>query len=115
MAVTRGLDGCLFVFTAADWKLFTDRLNEELPFTKQKAREFSRFFYSGAVEAVPDRQGRVLVPEYLRQYADLDTEIRIVGAANRLELWKPERWEQMLASVSSNAEAIAEHFGHITF
>ncbi|MBN1640584.1 MAG: division/cell wall cluster transcriptional repressor MraZ [Anaerolineae bacterium] len=112
--VTRGLDGCLFVFADADWRRFTERLSEELPITKQKAREFSRFFYSGAVESRPDGQGRVLIPEYLRQYADLDTDVRIIGAANRLELWNPERWEQMLASVSEHAEEIAEHFGHIT-
>ena len=115
VAITRGLDGCLFVFTYEDWKQFTATLSERLPFTQKSAREFSRFFFSGAVDAIPDKQGRVLIPPYLREYAALDAEVTIIGANSRLELWNPERWQKMRLDVESNAEMIAEQFGNITF
>ena len=115
VAITRGLDGCLFVFTYEDWKQFTATLGERLPFTQKSARDFSRFFFSGAVDAIPDRQGRVLIPPYLREYAALDAEVTIIGANSRLELWNPERWQKMRLDVESNAEMIAEQFGNITF
>ena len=115
VVITRGLDGCLFVFTYEDWKQFTSILSEKLPFTQKSARAFSRFFFAGAVDIIPDRQGRVLVPSFLRQYANLDTEVMIIGANTRLELWDPERWQQTLLDVESNAEMIAEQFSNITF
>ena len=115
VVVTRGLDGCLFVFTYEDWKKFTTILGQELPFTQQKARAFSRFLFSGATDIVPDRQGRVLIPTYLREYARLDSEVKIIGANNRVELWSPERWQEELIDVETNAEMIAEQFDHITF
>lgn len=115
VAITRGLDGCLFVFTYEDWKQFTATLGERLPFTQKSARDFSRFFFSGAVDAIPDKQGRVLIPPYLREYAALDAEVTIIGANSRLELWNPERWQKMRLDVESNAEMIAEQFGNITF
>ncbi len=115
VVVTRGLDGCLFVFTSEDWKHFTAILREQLPFTQKSARAFSRFFFSGAVTAVPDRQGRVLIPPYLREYGALEAEVTIIGANNRLELWAPERWQQVRLDAEENAEMVAEQFGNITF
>jgi MraZ protein len=115
VTVTRGLDGCLFVFTYEDWKQFTETLRERLPFTQKSARDFSRFFFSGAVDIIPDRQGRILIPPFLRQYASLEAEVMIIGANSRLELWDTERWRQTLLDVESNAEMIAEQFGNITF
>jgi MraZ protein len=115
LVVTRGLDGCLFVFTFEDWKRFTAILSEKLSFTQKSAREFSRFFFSGAVDALPDRQGRILVPPFLREWAGLDTDVLIVGVNNRIELWSPERWHKSLSDVQSNAEMIAEQFSNITF
>jgi MraZ protein len=115
VVVTRGLDGCLFVFPYEDWKRFTEILGERLPFTNGSARSFSRFFFSGAVDINVDRQGRILVPPYLRQYANLDSEVIVIGANTRLELWDPERWRQALVNVESNAEEIAEQFSNITF
>jgi MraZ protein len=115
VTVTRGLDGCLFVFTYEDWKQFTETLRERLPFTQKSARDFSRFFFSGAVDIIPDRQGRILIPPFLRQYASLEAEVMIIGTNSRLELWDTERWRQTLLDVESNAEMIAEQFGNITF
>ena len=113
--ITRGLDGCLFVFTTENWANFTTILNEKLPFTQKSAREFSRLFFSGAVDVEPDRQGRVLIPPFLREYAHLEGEVVIIGANTRLELWDAKRWRQVLLDVESNAEMIAEQFSNITF
>jgi MraZ protein len=115
VVVTRGLDGCLFVFTYEDWKSFTAILSQQLPFTQKSARDFSRFLFSGAVDLIPDRQRRILLPSYLREYSNLDSEVVIIGANTRLELWAPERWKQTRLDVESNAEMIAEQFGNITF
>jgi MraZ protein len=115
VVITRGLDRCLFVFTLEDWKRFTGILGEQLPFTNGEARKFSRFLFSGAVDAIPDKQGRVLIPQYLRDHAGLDGEVVIIGTNNRLEVWQPERWQRTLSEVSEDAETIAEHFSTITF
>lgn len=115
IVVTRGLDRCLFVFTGEVWQRVTDRLNERLSFTKKSARDLSRFFFSGAADIIPDRQGRILIPPFLREYADLQDDVIIIGANTRLELWNPERWGPTLMEVESNAEAIAEQFDDITF
>jgi MraZ protein len=115
IVITRGLDRCLFVFTLDDWRRFTAILGEQLPFTNREARKFSRFLFSGAVDAIPDKQGRVLIPQYLRDHAGLDGEVIIIGSNNRLEVWQPERWQQTLSEVSEDAETIAEHFSTITF
>jgi len=115
VVITLGLDRCLFVFRFKDWERFTTILGEQLPFTNKEARQFSRFLFSGAVDAVPDKQGRVLIPQYLRDHADLDGEVIIIGTNNRLEVWQPERWQQTLSEVSEDAETIAEHFSTITF
>jgi MraZ protein len=113
--VTRGLDGCLFIFTYETWKKFTEILSEKLPFTMKSARDFSRFFFAGAQDVVPDRQGRILIPPFLRDYAGLQEDVTIIGANTRLELWNPDRWKPTLLDVESNAERIAEQFGNITF
>jgi MraZ protein len=115
VVVTRGLDKCLFIFTYDDWKEFTATLREHLPFTQKSARDFSRYFFAGAVDLIPDRQGRILIPSSLREYAGLDSEVTIIGANTRLELWNPEKWRQTITDVESNAEMIAEQFSNITF
>jgi MraZ protein len=115
IVVTRGLDGCLFVFTYEDWKRFTALLSERLSFTQKSARDLTRFFFAGAADIIPDRQGRILVPPFLRTYANLDSEVVIIGANTRLELWDTERWQQTLVDVESNAEEVAEQFSNITF
>ncbi len=113
VVVTRGLDGCLFVFTQEEWKKIVSTLDERLSFTKKSARSFARFFFSGAADIIPDRQGRVLIPSFLRAYANLDSEVVIIGVNNRLEIWNPQRWQEALAEVEANAEMIAEQFDDI--
>lgn len=115
LVITRGLDGCLFVFTQDDWLELTNKLKEKLPFTQKSARDLSRFFYSGATDTMADRQGRILIPPFLRTYADLTSDVVIIGSNTRFELWNPERWKKSLQEVESNVEMIAEQFNNITF
>lgn len=108
LVLTRGLDGCLFVFTSTEWERVVQSL-QNLPFTQKTARDFSRFIFSGATDAIPDKQGRILVPGYLREYAALDSEVTIIGINNRLEIWDPAHWQEVKGRVETEAEAIAEH------
>ena len=115
VVITRGLDGCLFVFTYEDWTKFTSQLREKLPFTQKSARDLTRFFFAGASHVIPDRQGRILIPPFLREYAHLDTSAVIAGANTRLEVWSPARWQEIMQEVELNAEQVAEQFSNITF
>jgi MraZ protein len=108
VVLTRGLDGCLFVFSTADWERVRQSL-QHLPFTQKTARDFSRFIFAGASDLIPDRQGRILVPGYLREYAALDGEVTIIGSNDRLEIWNPQRWQEVITRVETEAETIAEH------
>lgn len=89
--VTRGLDGCLTLYTKDEWDRLASRI-AALPLSDPKARRFSRFFLAGAVEVEFDKQGRILVPGYLREYAEMASEVVIAGMYNRIELWSKARW-----------------------
>ena len=106
--LTRWLDTCIAVYPRDAWEELADKLRA-LPLTNQRAREFSRFMASGAVEAELDKQGRLLVPQYLRSYAGLETgEVVVVGALNRLEIWAPSAWEPYRGRMENEPEAVAE-------
>jgi MraZ protein len=107
MYITRGLDECLFMFSESEWKAQEGKF-KSLSFTKREARKFNRLFFSGAVEAVPDKQWRVLLPDYLRSYAKLNRQIVIVGVSNRIEIWDKSKWEEFYKSSKQNYEEIAE-------
>ena len=81
--ITRGLDNCLFVYSMQEWKLLADKLHE-LPISK--SAPLNRFFFAGAAEVEPDKQGRVLLPAHLREYAGLDRDVTIAGVSNRAEI-----------------------------
>ncbi len=115
VVITRGLDGCLFLFTREDWDRLTATMSEQLSFTQKSARDLVRLFFSGATDTIPDRQGRILIPSFLREYAQLGDEVVIIGANTRLEIWNPDKWRACLTEVESRAETIAEQFGRITF
>ncbi len=100
--ITRGLDSCLFVYSMEEWKLLADKLHQ-LPISKSAA--LSRFFFAGAAEVEPDKQGRVLLPSHLREYAGLERDVVIAGVSNRAEIWDSARWEQQNQLLT--AEAVA--------
>lgn len=105
--VTKGLDGCLFVYPMAGWNELEDKL-KKLPMTQKDARAFTRFFFAGANESELDKQGRVMVPVTLRNYAQLSKEIMILGVGNRLEIWDLEKWNQYNGDVEQSFEQLAE-------
>jgi MraZ protein len=106
--LTRWLDACLAVFPRDAWAELADKLRR-LPVTSTEAREFGRFMSSGAVDVELDKQGRLLVPGYLREYADLAIgEVVVVGALSRLEIWAPSRWEPYRSRIEDAPETLAE-------
>ncbi len=102
--LTKGLDGCLFVYDLEQWRLLEAKLNS-LPMTRKGARDFNRFFFGGAAEGECDKQGSVLLPVNLREFAGLDKNAVIVGVGNRAEIWDAERWN---AYNEENAEDVGE-------
>ena len=101
MILTRGMEGCLYIFPLAAWKRVEEQL-EQLPLTDASSRAFVRFFYSGASKARLDAQSRVSVPQTLRGFAELDTEVVVAGAPGRLELWSPARWDAAIQAVQEH-------------
>ena len=91
--VTKGLDGCLFVFPNQAWQEFEEKLRA-LPLTNKSARQFSRFFVAGATPCELDKQGRILVPQTLREFAGLDKDVVLTGNLNRIEVWSKEKWNE---------------------
>jgi MraZ protein len=88
---TKGLDNCLFVYPMDEWKLMEQKL-KSLPFTRADARSFVRFFFSGATECEVDKQGRILIPANLREYAKLDKDVVLLGVSSRVEIWSKDLW-----------------------
>jgi MraZ protein len=105
--ITRGLDNCLFVYPQREWVLIERKL-KALPFTKADARAFMRFFFSGAVEVEQDRQGRVLIPSNLRDYAGIKRDVVVIGVSNRVEVWSQENWEEYTDESRLSFEQVAE-------
>lgn len=104
--VTKGLDGCLFVFPLKEWEIFQEKLRA-LPVSDKNARNFTRFFFAGAIECEIDKQGRFLVSSNLREFAGLDKDVVIIGMNSRLEIWSKEKWQQCDENIS--ADEIADH------
>lgn len=90
--VTKGMDGCLFVFTDSEWQAFAEKLHT-LPMIDKEARQFTRFFLAGAAEVEVDKQGRILIPQVLREFAGITKDAVLVGVGSRVEIWSRERWE----------------------
>ena len=108
--ITRGLDNCLFVYSVDEWDQLAAKLHE-LPISK--SAPLNRFFFARAAEAEPDKQGRVLLPAHLREYAGLDRDVTIAGVSNRAEIWDSERWEKQNEQLT--AESIATAMDELGF
>ena len=105
VVITRGLDGCLWAYSRSEWEVLAEKISR-LPTTNPAARNFSRFMFANAFDSIPDRQGRVLIPQNLRDYANIESDTIIIGVMNRLELWNPGQWGQVMAAVEEDPEAI---------
>lgn len=105
--ITRGLDKCLFMFSEDEWRTQEAKF-KSISFTKQQARVFNRIYFSGAIEASFDRQGRMLIPQYLKNYAGIKRDVVLVGVSNRIEIWSKDAWQKFYADYQPSFEQIAE-------
>jgi len=110
--LTRGLDNCLFVFPLKQWEEFAEKLGN-MPIGSRDMRAFARLMLSGAVEVDFDVLGRILIPEYLKQYAALKKVAVVTGVYNRLEIWDEERWNTYKERLEENSDKIAEKLGEL--
>jgi MraZ protein len=108
--VTRGLDSSLFLLPWEEWGKFTDKLSN-LPLGQANSRAFTRLMLAGAMEVKLDKQGRFVIPEYLRKYAGIGKTVVVVGVNNRIELWDKEVWAKYTAQTEEDASNIAEQLG----
>ena len=108
--VTKGLDGCLFVYSYEEWKALENKIRA-LPLSK--SRMLKRFFYAGAVEVEGDKQGRVIIPQNLREYAGLSKDVTVVGASTRAEIWDSARWASYCEDITP--EMVAEAMDELGF
>jgi MraZ protein len=105
--VTRGLDKCLFMFSEEEWRSQENKFKNR-SFTKLESRTFNRLLFSGAVEVIFDKQGRILVPQYLKDFAEIKRDVMIVGVSNRIEIWAKDKWHEFYANSRQSFEEIAE-------
>jgi len=105
--VTRGMDGCLFMYSEKEWKDLAEKL-AKLPFSQSNARSFARVMLAGAMDVSIDSAGRILVPDYLKDYAGLDKKVVVAGLYNRIEIWNEEKWNKYNDNNAANIGDIAE-------
>ncbi len=112
LVITRGLDNCLFVYPQHEWEKITAKIGE-LPLGQADTRSFNRFFLSGATEVEVDSVGRILVPDFLKEFGKLESSVVLAGIHNRIEIWDEKRWETYKRSIEAQADALAEKLGEI--
>lgn len=110
--VTRGLDNCLFLYTKTEWQKLATKL-AALPISQANSRAFSRLMLAGAMDIEVDKQGRVILPEYLRKFASLKKELVLAGLYNRIEIWDSVNWETYKGQTEAQSGNIAERMGEL--
>jgi MraZ protein len=110
--LTRGLDDCVFLYTQEEWAVLAKKLSE-LPFSKANTRAFARLMLAGAMDVQLDKQGRVVVPDYLRRYAGIKKEVVVAGLYNRLEIWDARAWSEYSQQTEVARNEIAEQLGEL--
>lgn len=108
--VTKGLDGCLFVYPNSEWQSIEEKFRN-ISMTSKDARKFSRFFFAGAASCELDKQGRILLPSVLREYADLQKDVVLVGVLSRIEIWSKDRWIE--TNDYDDMDEVAEHMAEL--
>lgn len=110
--LTKGLDNCLFAYSNDEWNILENKL-KSLPFTDKDVRAFIRFFFAGATECEVDKQGRILIPQNLREYAALDKDIYVIGVSTRVEIWDRNKWETYNNDDNMSPDTIAEKMAQL--
>jgi MraZ protein len=108
LALTRGIERCLFAFPAEEWQELAEKMRAQLPLTSRDARAFTRLMFAGALTCVPDQRGQIPLPGDLREYAGIEEEAVVVGLCTHLEIWSPQRWQEVRARMVEEGTAVAE-------
>lgn len=104
--ISKGMDGCLFVYAKEEWEAFEEKLSTLPTTTNKDARKFARFFLSGADNVEVDKQGRILIPSHLKEFAGLEKDVVLAGVGKRIEIWSKEKWDAI--SAEEDMDSIAE-------
>jgi MraZ protein len=112
VVITRGLDACLFLFPQKSWDKIATKLSD-LPFGQADTRGMSRFILAGAVDTEVDNAGRILVPDYLKDFADLKSRVVLAGVSDRIEIWNEKTWEEYKHRIEKGADQMAEKLGDL--
>lgn len=108
--VTPGVEKCLFIFTQSKFEAMAKEI-EEQGFERADARAWARHFAGMATDAEPDKQGRILIPQTLRDFAELDSEVTIIGVVSRIEVWNPKMHKEFEEGIEANVPGVAERMG----
>lgn len=106
--ITPGLDQCLFVFTKEEWERIALKLSENASMLSADMRSFTRYMFGGAIEVEVDNIGRILIPDFLKERANLKTKVVLIGVQNRLEIWNEKSWTDYKRQVEKQADGLAE-------
>lgn len=112
LVATRGLDQCVFLYKEDEWSKISDKIGD-LGFGQADTRAFNRFIFGGAVELEVDAMGRILIPDFLRDFADLKSKVVFAGVYDRVEIWNEKRWEEYKEKVGKQADMVAEKLGQV--
>ncbi len=110
--ITRGLDNCLFIYTKKEWEKLAEKMTA-MPIGQKNSRAFARLMLAGAMDVELDVQGRVVIPEYLRQFATIQKQAVVAGLYNRIEIWDLAKWQAYKSATEKNSEDIAERMGEL--
>ena len=112
VVITRGLDACLFMFSEKAWAAIAKKVGE-LPIGGADTRGMSRFLLSGASEAEVDASGRILIPDYLKEFAQLKSHVVLTGVSDRVEIWNERVWEEYKRRIERGADQMAQTLGDL--
>ncbi len=112
VVITRGLDKCLFLYPLRTWEKLAEKFGA-MPMGESGTRSFVRLMLAGATDVEIDKQGRILIPDYLKEYAGLKKDVSVAGLYNRLEIWDEKRWTQYKSKAEKNTDSIAEQLGKL--
>lgn len=113
--VTKGMEGCLFIYDEEEWEVLANKINGMSQLGRKEARAFSRLFYAGAANLQLDSQGRILIPANLREYAEIDKDVYVLGVAKRIEIWAKDKWEAYSDEEVLNYEALSDQLMDFDF
>ena len=113
LTITRGIDRCLFIYPAGEWRRLVEKMQRQLSLTNRDARSFARLMFSGALTCTPDQEGQIPLPNGLRRYAGIEDEAVVIGLWTHLEVWSPQRWQEVSDQTMGEGPAIAERLAHL--